>query len=236
MFIAPFVVPGYAVEYIGAMWTRPSIAALLAGQGNACLRAEASPDGRHAIIIEETEVAKHWLAGAALYSMPDESLVAPIAIDMWSAERINWTDDGGGVSIELRRYPGDVPGVTVKIDLNRRSARIDGATEVPLAFIGATLEADYQRRRSGKGSSPKITAVPMASPSVAIEQAPAASNRQYEFLTAGQRYRVTQQLLTAWSSPEQAIYAVYPTARFIPAKVRAFVDFVAVQLRGPGEN
>jgi DNA-binding transcriptional LysR family regulator len=43
-------------------------------------------------------------------------------------------------------------------------------------------------------------------------------------------------VLTAWSSTEQGIYAVYPTARFIPAKVRAFVEFVALQLRGSGEN
>jgi DNA-binding transcriptional LysR family regulator len=32
-------------------------------------------------------------------------------------------------------------------------------------------------------------------------------------------------------SVEEGIYAVYPSARFIPAKVRAFVDFVAAELR-----
>jgi len=40
-----------------------------------------------------------------------------------------------------------------------------------------------------------------------------------------------RRVLPAWASPEQAIYAVYPTARFIPAKVRAFVDFLAERLR-----
>ena len=34
---------------------------------------------------------------------------------------------------------------------------------------------------------------------------------------------------------EQGIYAVYPSARFIPAKVRAFVDFVAARLRAAQE-
>jgi DNA-binding transcriptional LysR family regulator len=38
-------------------------------------------------------------------------------------------------------------------------------------------------------------------------------------------------VLPAWASAEQAIYAVYPTARFIPAKVRTFVEFVAARLR-----
>jgi len=38
-------------------------------------------------------------------------------------------------------------------------------------------------------------------------------------------------VLPGWVSAEQSIYAVYPSARFIPAKVRAFVDFVAARLR-----
>jgi len=52
--------------------------------------------------------------------------------------------------------------------------------------------------------------------------------------TAALRDGTLRRVLPAWASPEQAIYAVYPTARFIPAKVRAFVEFVAQRLRGPG--
>jgi DNA-binding transcriptional LysR family regulator len=39
-------------------------------------------------------------------------------------------------------------------------------------------------------------------------------------------------VLPRWQSAEQGIYAVYPSHRFIPAKVRAFVDFVESRLRG----
>jgi DNA-binding transcriptional LysR family regulator len=39
------------------------------------------------------------------------------------------------------------------------------------------------------------------------------------------------QLLPRWTSPEQGIYAVYPSHRLIPAKVRAFVDFLEEKLR-----
>jgi DNA-binding transcriptional LysR family regulator len=46
-------------------------------------------------------------------------------------------------------------------------------------------------------------------------------------LRRGELHRV----LPGWVSTAQGIYAVYPSARFIPAKVRAFVDFVAARLR-----
>lgn len=40
-----------------------------------------------------------------------------------------------------------------------------------------------------------------------------------------------RRVLPGWASVGQAMYAVYPSARFIPAKVRAFVDFIAARLR-----
>jgi DNA-binding transcriptional LysR family regulator len=40
-------------------------------------------------------------------------------------------------------------------------------------------------------------------------------------------------VLPGWVSAEQGVYAVYPSARFIPAKVRVFVDFVAARLPAP---
>jgi DNA-binding transcriptional LysR family regulator len=42
-----------------------------------------------------------------------------------------------------------------------------------------------------------------------------------------------RRVLPGWSSTEQGIYAVYPSARFIPAKVRAFVEFIATRLSPP---
>jgi DNA-binding transcriptional LysR family regulator len=52
-----------------------------------------------------------------------------------------------------------------------------------------------------------------------------------EFVVAAELRRgELQRVLPAWASPEQAMYALYPSARFIPAKVRAFVDFVAARL------
>lgn len=41
-------------------------------------------------------------------------------------------------------------------------------------------------------------------------------------------------VLPAWATEEQGIYAIYPGYRFIPAKVRAFVDHLAGQLAAGG--
>jgi DNA-binding transcriptional LysR family regulator len=42
-----------------------------------------------------------------------------------------------------------------------------------------------------------------------------------------------RRVLPGWMSTGEGMYAVYPSARFIPAKVRAFVEFVAAELRAP---
>ncbi|TCO36831.1 LysR family transcriptional regulator [Dokdonella fugitiva] len=49
-------------------------------------------------------------------------------------------------------------------------------------------------------------------------------------LAAGRLVRV----LDAWAAMEQGIFAIYPGNRFIPAKVRAFVEFVETCVRGVG--
>jgi DNA-binding transcriptional LysR family regulator len=50
-------------------------------------------------------------------------------------------------------------------------------------------------------------------------------------VSADVRRGALSRVLPGWASAEQGIYAVYPSARFIPAKVRAFVDFVAARMR-----
>ena len=39
------------------------------------------------------------------------------------------------------------------------------------------------------------------------------------------------QVLPRWSLPSGGIHAVFPTARFRPAKVKAFVDLMQEQIR-----
>jgi DNA-binding transcriptional LysR family regulator len=52
-------------------------------------------------------------------------------------------------------------------------------------------------------------------------------------VAAALRHGELMRVLPAWAAVEQGIYAVYPSGRFVPGKVRAFVDFFAEKLRVP---
>ena len=92
----------------------------------------------------------HWVEHAALYALPEERVIVSIGDTNWSADKIVWEDGGGRVSIDLRRYPGDVPGVTLTIDIERGLARFGGRANLRLGEVSATLEADYFAR-GGRG-------------------------------------------------------------------------------------
>ncbi|MEP6938170.1 MAG: LysR family transcriptional regulator [Rudaea sp.] len=50
-------------------------------------------------------------------------------------------------------------------------------------------------------------------------------------LTTDLRDGALRRVLPGWATDEQGIYAVYPSARFVPVKVSAFVDFLIERLR-----
>lgn len=41
-------------------------------------------------------------------------------------------------------------------------------------------------------------------------------------------------VLDGWKANETTVYAVYPSRRYVPSKVRAFIDFIAIELAGTG--
>ena len=119
----------------------------MAGRGGPCFRVERSPDGRSAIIVAVVSMRmSHEVEHAVLYALPEERPIAEIGNTLWSAERILWTDAGRGVATELRRYPGDAPGVTVTIDIPRGRARIGAGVDMAVAELSAALEEDYWGR------------------------------------------------------------------------------------------
>jgi hypothetical protein len=129
----------------------PTLSDILAGRGGPYFRVDRAPNGRAALVTAATEMRmSHWIEHAALYALPEERLIVSIGSSFWSADRFAWIDEGRGVSLDLRRYPGDVPGVAVTIDMGRGEARMNSGEAIPLADLSAALESDYFRR-GGRG-------------------------------------------------------------------------------------
>ena len=93
-----------------------------------------SPDGAHVWLVDAEEVKmSHWILGGVLARTdPKEKLFR--APSGWSFETRTW--EGSGVLLlEGRRYPGRLPGITLRIDLAARTGVIEAphAPGVPLA-------------------------------------------------------------------------------------------------------
>ncbi len=108
-----------------------------------------SPDGAYVWLVDAQEVKmSHWIVGGALErTEPKERLFR--APHGWSFETRTW-EPGGVLVLEGRRYPGRLPGITVRIDLASRTGVIEApeapeAPGVPLAPAGARSLDEIER-------------------------------------------------------------------------------------------
>lgn len=107
-----------------------------------------SPDGRFAVVTSATEVKmSHWVETPTLYDL--QQRVELLALDRrWSADVITWSPDSRTVTLQLRKYPADIPGVTLTVDLLTREAQFvsrAGVERVPVSESAAWLNG-YIRR------------------------------------------------------------------------------------------
>lgn len=94
-----------------------------------------SPDGRFAVVTSATEVKmSHWVETPALYDLQQNREL--LALDRrWSADVVTWSPDSRTVTLQLRKYPADVPGVTLTVDLLTQEAQFisrGGVERVPV--------------------------------------------------------------------------------------------------------
>ncbi|MBX0329662.1 hypothetical protein K2Z83_18485 [Oscillochloris sp. ZM17-4] len=106
-----------------------------------------SPDGRYALQLEHVEMRmSHWVMGATLWERAAQRLVLRIGDGLWSSEQIAWSADSQMVTVGLRRYPGDVPGLVIDIYPGRQIVIPRApAEEAPLRF--AELNPFLERHR-----------------------------------------------------------------------------------------
>ena len=111
----------------------------------------ASPDQRYFIQLERTEMRmSHWIMNASLWEHMPQRLLLEIGDWQWSSEQMSWSADSHLVTIELRRYPGDAPGIVLDIHPDSQVVIPHAPTDTqPLPFraLNAFLERYYQQHR-----------------------------------------------------------------------------------------
>ena len=110
-----------------------------------------SPDQRFFILLASSEMRmSHWVTSAALWACDPQRLLLEIGDWQWSSEQIAWSADSQRVTIGLRRYPGDAPGIVIDIYPEQQVVlpHAPAATQpVPFAALNTFLERDYAHRR-----------------------------------------------------------------------------------------
>lgn len=110
-----------------------------------------SPDGAYTVLLVPVEMRmSHWLAQPLIVETTANQQILDLTATQWSADTVHWWDDSARVTLAMRRYPGNAPGVTVTIDLRTEMAMIDSAAAsatVALSQLSQWLEAFYQQHR-----------------------------------------------------------------------------------------
>ena len=66
----------------------------------------------------------HWVNRPRLVNAISGKVLLNLSNSLWHADEITWSEDGESVVLELRRYPGDVPGVSLDVNLTGKTARL----------------------------------------------------------------------------------------------------------------
>jgi hypothetical protein len=111
-----------------------------------------SPDQRYYLLLASNEMRmSHWVTSAALWERAAQRLLLQIGDGLWSSEEIAWSADSRVVTVGLRRYPGDAPGLMIDIyPVQQLVIPHTPAETQPLAFaeLNTFLERYYAQRRT----------------------------------------------------------------------------------------
>ena len=113
-----------------------------------------SPDQRYYLLLASHETRmSHWVTSAALWERATRRLLLAIGDGLWSSETIAWSADSRLVTVGLRRYPGDAPGIVIDIYPAQQRAIPHAPAEtqpVPFAELNTFLERYYARHRRAR--------------------------------------------------------------------------------------
>jgi hypothetical protein len=112
----------------------------------------ASPDQRYYLLLASNEMRmSHWVTSAALWERAAQRLLLQIGNGLWSSEQIVWSADSQVVTVGLRRYPGDAPGLVLDIYPAQQIVMPHAPADtqpLPFAALNAFLERYYAQHRT----------------------------------------------------------------------------------------
>ena len=110
-----------------------------------------SPDQRFYVLLASNEMRmSYWVTNAALWQRDPQHLLLQIGDGLWSSEQIVWSADSRLVTVGLRRYPGDAPGLVIDIYPEQQIVIPHPPVDTqPLSFVALNtfLERCYEQRR-----------------------------------------------------------------------------------------
>ena len=113
-----------------------------------------SPDQRYYLLLASNEMRmSHWVTSAALWECASQRLLLQIGDGLWSSEQIAWSADSRVVTVGLRRYPGDAPGIVIDIYPEQQIVRAQPPADtqpLPFAALNTFLEQYYEQHRRAR--------------------------------------------------------------------------------------
>jgi hypothetical protein len=110
-----------------------------------------SPDQHYYLLLASNEMRmSHWVTSAALWERASQRLLLQLGDGLWSSEQIVWSADSSTVTVSLRRYPGDAPGIVLDIYPEQQIVipRAPAETQpLPFARLNTFLERYYALHR-----------------------------------------------------------------------------------------
>ncbi|MBN2392972.1 MAG: hypothetical protein JXR84_19735 [Anaerolineae bacterium] len=104
-----------------------------------------SPDRRYVVDFNTFEMRmSHWISVPCVRDTVTGQPVMDLSHTLWHADDVHWDDAGVQVTLSLRHYPDDRPGIALTIDLAERYCTIRTTSEtlrMSLVYAVQWLEA-----------------------------------------------------------------------------------------------
>lgn len=93
----------------------------------------------------------HWVMEPSIEERAPGRYVLPWLSGLWDGA-VTFTDTSGIVKIGMRKYPGNLPGFVVTVNLDAQTFAFEDTPEVtlPLADFATACEAHLRGRRPGQ--------------------------------------------------------------------------------------